>query len=50
MKKVTVFLMASLAFILLSSMAWVRINLLKPALYVYPEYIKTGGHSGSFSL
>jgi tetratricopeptide (TPR) repeat protein len=33
--------MASLAFILLSSMAWVRINLLKPALYVYPEYIKT---------
>jgi tetratricopeptide (TPR) repeat protein len=41
MKKVTVFLIAGLTFFLFSSMAWVRINLLKPALYVYPEYIKT---------
>lgn len=40
MKKLTIFLMASLGFILLSSMAWVRINLLKPAAFVYPDYIK----------
>jgi Family of unknown function (DUF6340) len=40
MKKVTVLLIASLAFFLLSSMAWVRINLLQPASYVYPDYIK----------
>jgi hypothetical protein len=40
MKKVTLLLIVSMAFILLSSMDWVRINLLKPALYPYPDYIK----------
>ncbi|MBN2273054.1 MAG: hypothetical protein JXR41_02825 [Bacteroidales bacterium] len=40
MKRIGIIVIAMLAFLLLSSMAWVRISLLKPALYVYPAYIK----------
>jgi hypothetical protein len=40
MKKIRITIIAVLCFVLLNSMAWVRINLLKPALYVFPEYIK----------
>jgi len=40
MKKLTIFLVTLLAFFMLSSMAWVRINLLKPAEIVYPDYIR----------
>jgi hypothetical protein len=40
MKKAAIFAISLLGFVLLTSMAWVRINLLRPALYVYPSYIK----------
>ncbi|MBN1414447.1 MAG: hypothetical protein JW973_05055 [Bacteroidales bacterium] len=39
MNRIALFFISVLSVVLLSSMAWVRINLLKPAMYVYPEYI-----------
>lgn len=40
MKKIRLLLIASLGFILLSGMAWVRINLLQPALISLPQNIR----------
>ncbi len=39
-KKAAIFAISLSGFILLTSMAWVRINLLKPALYVFPPHIR----------
>jgi len=40
MKKTAIIVISLLGFVLLTSMAWVRINLMKPALYVFPPHIK----------
>ena len=40
MRKIKIFVVAALGFLLLSSMAWVRINLVKPAMYVFPDHIR----------